>query len=187
MKVDYESIVLAHWWWVGPRASLTLCPGGNDRSVISLHFPVLWPFEMTPNLLMCDGALEGAQHPANFLEIVRHHFQFTTVLNSVVISEKWAVQSNQPHCNCNNILWDLLEKGAMPSSLLPFLTFPVNCGFREPTKWEELVCLCRHYSHRLPRTPPAKRLTPYSVSMTRLLLLIILDAFVKNAWVNIPN
>ena len=37
----------------GLTPSLTLPPGGCDRSVISLNFPGEWPLGMTPNLLMC--------------------------------------------------------------------------------------------------------------------------------------
>ena len=39
--------------WAMP--SLTLCPCGNDRSVIRCHFPVLWPLGITPKRLMCSG------------------------------------------------------------------------------------------------------------------------------------
>ena len=35
--------------------SFTLSPGGNDRSVMSLHFPVFRPFGMTPKRLMWHG------------------------------------------------------------------------------------------------------------------------------------
>ena len=36
----------------GSVPSLTLVPRGKE---ISFHFPVLWPFGITPNLLMCSG------------------------------------------------------------------------------------------------------------------------------------
>ena len=40
--------------------SMTLPPGGCDKSVISLHFPGEWPLGMTPNLLTCRlGAANG--------------------------------------------------------------------------------------------------------------------------------
>ena len=39
--------------------SLTLSPGGYDKSVISRHFPELWPLGFTPNRLTCNGGSCG--------------------------------------------------------------------------------------------------------------------------------
>ena len=39
----------------GSIPSLTLLPGGKDRSVMSLYLPVLWPLGTTPNLLIWRG------------------------------------------------------------------------------------------------------------------------------------
>ena len=46
--------------------SFTLAPSGNERSVISLHFPGTRPLGMTPILLVCKfGTLAGTRGPRN--------------------------------------------------------------------------------------------------------------------------
>ena len=52
----------------GLTPSLTLLPGGCDKSVISLHFPGEWPLGMTPNLLTCRlGETNGPGDLLHFL------------------------------------------------------------------------------------------------------------------------
>ena len=43
----------------GAIPSLTLAPGGKERSVMRRHFPVLRPFGITPNRLTWHGGREG--------------------------------------------------------------------------------------------------------------------------------
>ena len=49
----------------GEMPSLTLIPGGYDKSTIRRNFPGWFFFSMTPNLLMCTGywISSGAKGP----------------------------------------------------------------------------------------------------------------------------